>query len=104
MNKINTFFSELYQQTLKIYEKIDIITQIWHRAKFYFKCINGPWDLIHSKQYEENPASHHSEKHKDRHTDKLTDGLMDWTLSYILQFRLGGVGNNNMWRKEICAF
>ena len=45
MNKITTFFSEI-SQVLKSYEKIAIITQIWHRAKFYFTCINGPWYLI----------------------------------------------------------
>ena len=44
--KITTFFSAISLQTLKIYEKIAIISQIGHRAKFYFTCIYGPWYLI----------------------------------------------------------
>ena len=36
LNKITTFFSDISQQTLKIYEKMAIITQSCHRAKFYF--------------------------------------------------------------------
>ena len=45
MNKIATFFSKISQQTLKIYEKIHIITQIWHRAKFYLCALvaHGTW-------------------------------------------------------------
>ena len=46
MNKIITFFAEISQQTLKSYEKIAIITQIWHKAKFYFTRISGVWYLI----------------------------------------------------------
>ena len=34
MNQINKFFSELAQQTHKMYEKAALITEIWHRAKF----------------------------------------------------------------------
>ena len=34
MNKINPFFSDLSQQIHKMYEKVVIITQIWHRAKY----------------------------------------------------------------------
>ena len=30
----------------KIYEKVAIVTQIWHQAKFYFTCISSPWYLI----------------------------------------------------------
>ena len=43
MNKITTLVS---QQTLKIDEKIVIITQIWHKAKFYVIYISGTWYLI----------------------------------------------------------
>ena len=46
MNKITTFFSEISQQTFKIYDFFYIITQIWNRAKLYFTCISGPWYLI----------------------------------------------------------
>ena len=37
MNKITT---------IKIYEKMALITQIWHRAKFYFMYIVSAWNLI----------------------------------------------------------
>ena len=50
MNKINHYFLRyrnnhhilLYRKCAKI----DIITQIWHRAKFHFMCISGPCSLI----------------------------------------------------------
>ena len=37
MIKITTFFSDI--TTLKIYEKMAMLTQIWHRAKLYFTLI-----------------------------------------------------------------
>ena len=94
MNKITTFFFEILQQTLKIYEKIAIITQIWHRAKFYFTCISGPWYLsmvpnmkkIHSAIMEECARM---------------NKWMDWTLSYIPQFHLGRAGNNKAYLKNM---
>ena len=46
MNKFTTFFSEISQQILKMYEQIAIITKHWHRAKFYFTHISSPWYLI----------------------------------------------------------
>ena len=46
MNNITTFCSEISQQTLEMYEKIAIINQIGHSAKFYFTSISGPWYLI----------------------------------------------------------
>ena len=49
--------------TLNIYEKLAIITQTWHRAKFYVTSISGPWYL--HIQYEENPSSHHERMSKD---------------------------------------
>ena len=36
MNKINTFFSEISEQTHKMYEHVAIITEIWHIAKPLF--------------------------------------------------------------------
>ena len=42
----DTKYEKVSQQTLKIYEKMPTITQIWHRAKFYFTCISSPWYLI----------------------------------------------------------
>ena len=38
--------SEISQQTLKIYEQMAIITQMWYRAKFYFTCMCALWYLI----------------------------------------------------------
>ena len=46
INKITTFFYDISQQTLNIYETIAIITEMWHRAKFYFTCISGPLNQI----------------------------------------------------------
>ena len=37
------FPSAISQQTHKMYEQIVIITQIWHRTKFYFTCISNEW-------------------------------------------------------------
>ena len=57
----------------KFRKQIAIITQIWHRAKFYFICISSPWYLImvHCTIYEENPSNHHGGMCKDRETDGL---------------------------------
>ena len=47
MTKITTFFSEISHQTLtNEFLKIAQITQIWHRAKFYFTRISNIWYLI----------------------------------------------------------
>ena len=42
-------------------EKIALITQIWHRAKFYFTRMVP----THGLQNEENPSSHHGGMHED---------------------------------------
>ena len=44
MKTITTFFSEVSQTNSKFILKIAIITQIWHRTKFYFTC--SPWYMI----------------------------------------------------------
>ena len=44
--KIYIFFSEISQQTLKMYEKIATISQISYRAKIYFTYFISPWYLI----------------------------------------------------------
>ena len=46
MNKINQFFYEMSQQPHKMYEKVTIITQIWHRAKCYFPGMSNTWYLV----------------------------------------------------------
>ena len=47
VNKINPFFSQLLQQIHKMYEKIAIITQIWHRVTWYFTSMSiDAWYLI----------------------------------------------------------
>ena len=46
MNKITTYFSDILQQTLKLYEKMATITQMWQTAKFHFTWISNPWYLI----------------------------------------------------------
>ena len=43
---IITFFSEISQQTLNIYEKLAIVSQMWQRGKFYFTHISSPWYMI----------------------------------------------------------
>ena len=53
-----------------------IITQIWHRTKFYFTGISGPWYLIMVPSMKKNSASHHGGLCEDGLTDK-TDGLTD---------------------------
>ena len=46
MKIINLFFSEISQQTHKMYEQMATITQILHRAKCYFTCIGSGRCLI----------------------------------------------------------
>ena len=46
MNKNNLFFSEISQQTDKLYEKVAIITQIWRRTKCYFTSTRNTQYLI----------------------------------------------------------
>ena len=46
MNKINPFCSAISQQIDKMYEKVAIITQIWHRAKHYLTSMSNAWYLI----------------------------------------------------------
>ena len=41
-----TFLSEISQHAFKTDEKIAMITQNSHRAKFYFTSISGSWYLI----------------------------------------------------------
>ena len=43
MNKINSFFSEISEQTHKMYENVAIITQIWHRAKCHCTSMSNVW-------------------------------------------------------------
>ena len=46
MNKINPFFSEISHQIPQMYDKVIIITQIWHRTQCYFTTISNAWYLI----------------------------------------------------------
>ena len=46
MNKIKPFFSEISQQTHKMYEQVAIITQLWYRVKYYSTSIRNTWYLI----------------------------------------------------------
>ena len=45
MNTINLFYSDISQQIHLIYFFKSIITQIWHRGKWYFTCISHTWCL-----------------------------------------------------------
>ena len=47
MNKINPFVSEISHQIPQVYEKVTIITQIWHKAKCYSTSMSNAWYLIH---------------------------------------------------------
>ena len=83
MNNITTFFSDISQQTLniKFYEKIAIITQIWHRAKFYFTSIHGSWYMIMVPNMKKIHLAIMEEcMRTDWEMDGQTDGWMDsWT-------------------------
>ena len=46
MNNINPFFSEISQLIHQMYEKVALITQIWHRAKCYITSMSITWYLI----------------------------------------------------------
>ena len=100
MNKITTFFSAISQQTLKIYEEIAIITQIWHTVKFYFMWISSLLYLIMIPNMKTiHPAIWHGGMHEDGLTRQTymcrrMDGLMDWTRSYMPWFHYCGLGNN----------
>ena len=75
MNKINTLFSEISQQTHKFYEEIPIITQIWHRQILIYMH-QQPIAPDHGTKYihvEENPSRYHG----GMNDDSQMDGLMD---------------------------
>ena len=77
MNKISTFNSKI-SQVLQIYERIAIITQIWHRAKLYCTCISSAWYLIMVLNMNKiNHAIMEECTRTARQTDRQTDGL-DW--------------------------
>ena len=42
----STHSSQISQQTHKTYEKVAIIIQIWHRAKWYLTSMGNTWCLI----------------------------------------------------------
>ena len=46
MSKINPLFSEISTQIHTMYEKVAIITQMWHLAKCYFASLSISWYLI----------------------------------------------------------
>ena len=66
---ITTFFSEISQQTLKMYEKMAIMNQIW-QSQILFYVYQWPMLPDHGTEYEENPSSHHEQMHNY--------GRMDW--------------------------
>ena len=65
MNNTTTLFSEISQQTLKIYEKIKIIIQNWDSQILFY--------VHHGTKYEKNPSSHHEGMCEDGQTYKLMD-------------------------------
>ena len=109
MNKI-TFFSKILQQTLRRYETLAIISQIW-QSQILFYMHQHPIVLGHGTQYQKeiHPPIMEECTRKDWQMDWWTDGLMhrqmmDWTLFYITWFHLGGVGNNNVLIKLVVWF
>ena len=70
MNKINSCFSEISHQIHKMYEKVTIITQIWHRARYCISMSNAWYLIIVTKM-------------NNITTFGRTDRQTDWTLSYI---------------------
>ena len=70
INKIiNPFFSETSQQTHKIEANIAIITEFWHRAKYYFTCISNTWYLINVSNM--NKSTHSSQRYHNKYTKWL---------------------------------
>ena len=67
--------------TLKMYEKIAIITQIWYKAKFYFTDLSGPWYLI-MVPILWRKSWRNTQGRLDRRIN------WDWSLSYIPRFHL----------------
>ena len=67
-----TFFSEISQQTLQIYENMAIITDIW-QIQILFYMHQQPMVPDHGTQYEENPSSHHGGMHEEGLPDEWTD-------------------------------
>ena len=84
--KQNTTFFEISQQTLKIYEKIAIITQIWHKAKFYFICISSLCYLIMVPNMKKSIQP----SWIPRQIHRLTDGLDSFLYSPIPLIRRSG--------------
>ena len=85
MNKINTFFSHILQQTHQIYEKIAIIIQFGRERNSIGCALAGHgtwlwyqiWRTIHLAIMEEYMRM-------ARQLARHTDGQLDWTHSYIL--------------------
>ena len=46
MNKITPFFSDISQQTHKVYEKVAINFPIWYRAICYGTSMSNTWYMI----------------------------------------------------------
>ena len=67
----DTFYSDI-SQALKMYEKIGIITQIWHTAKIHSTYINSPWCLITIPNMKKiQPATVEACVRMDRQTHEL---------------------------------
>ena len=70
--------SKMSQEALTNYQTMAIITQFWHRAKFYFTSISISWYLIMVPNMKK---IHHGRMCEDgftfKLTDRLTDGQMD---------------------------
>ena len=79
--KLPHSFLRYHNKHSKVYEKIPIISQIWHRVKMYFTCISSPWYLIMVPNMKEiHPAIMEECTRMVRQTDGLTcqtDGKTD---------------------------
>ena len=65
MNKITTFFLEISQQKLKIYEKNGHTYSYLAQSQILFYMHQWPMVCDHGTQYEENPSGHHGGMRKD---------------------------------------
>ena len=54
MNTINPFFPRISQQIHKMFEKVAILTLIWHRVKCYFTSMSNALAPDNCTKYEQN--------------------------------------------------
>ena len=103
MNKINPFFNELHalQQILKMYEKVAIITQIWHWAKCYLQ----PWAMHHTWLLYQiwTKSPHSSLRYYNKHSKNVWKNCHNYSNWYRAKFYFICISGlwYQIWRKSI---